>query len=72
MRGAGKAVVFVEAHAEIEGPVVDSDRVLEVKSEFLDVGMAVEYRTRRWCYSGSRRKRAAAPSWSGRNRREAE
>ena len=23
LRGAGKAIVFVEAHAEIEGPVVE-------------------------------------------------
>ena len=72
LRGAGDAVVFVEAQPEIEGPVVDGDGVLDVESEFLDVGMAVDSCTGRWWYSGSRRKRAAAPFGSGRNRPEAE
>ena len=41
LRGAGKAIVCVDACAQIERPVVDVDCVHYVERKFLDIGMAV-------------------------------
>ena len=40
LRGARNAIVLVEAHAQVKGPVVSNDCILRVESELLDVGMA--------------------------------
>ena len=41
-RGGGQAVIFIETQAQIEGPVFDADRVLEVERELLNIRVAVE------------------------------